>query len=284
MSRNDRSITDTDAPKAIGPYSQAVRPATSCTCRARSRSTRRPASSSRATSRPRRGACSTNLRRSPRPRAASLAHVVQASTSTSPTSVTSRSSTSHGGVLQRAVPGARHGRRCGAAARRRVEIDCMLHLSAVPAIERRPSRPAAGRRPARRRAGARRDASRSSASTPSQDLLFRCRCATRTARASCRSARCAPACAPWSKATIAARRGRVPRPALAARARISDGSGFLTLRFFHFSGAQQAAARARHAPALLRRSAPRPARARRSCIPNTGDAAAPDAAGRARTC
>jgi ATP-dependent DNA helicase RecG len=36
--------------------------------------------------------------------------------------------------------------------------------------------------------------------------------------------------------------------------RIADGSGFLTLRFFHFS----AGPRARHPPALLRRGAPRP--------------------------
>ena len=44
--------------------------------------------------------------------------------------------------------------------------------------------------------------------------------------------------------------------------RITDGSGFLTLRFFHFSAAQQAALTRGRAPALLRRSAPRPGRPR----------------------
>ena len=40
--------------------------------------------------------------------------------------------------------------------------------------------------------------------------------------------------------------------------RISDGSGFLTLRFFYFSARAAERPGARHAPALLRRGAPRP--------------------------
>ena len=39
--------------------------------------------------------------------------------------------------------------------------------------------------------------------------------------------------------------------------RIGDGSGFLTLRFFHFTAGQQRRARAGHPRPLLRRSAPR---------------------------
>ena len=41
--------------------------------------------------------------------------------------------------------------------------------------------------------------------------------------------------------------------------RITDGTGSLTLRFFYFSGAQQAESGARHAHSLLRRSAARSA-------------------------
>ena len=44
--------------------------------------------------------------------------------------------------------------------------------------------------------------------------------------------------------------------------RIGDGSGSLTLRFFHFSRLAAAGARARHAPALLRRDSPRARRSR----------------------
>ena len=44
--------------------------------------------------------------------------------------------------------------------------------------------------------------------------------------------------------------------------RIADGSGFLTLRFFHFSARAAGGARARRAPALLRRGAARPGRPR----------------------
>ena len=40
--------------------------------------------------------------------------------------------------------------------------------------------------------------------------------------------------------------------------RLADGSGFITLRFFHFSSLAAGRARARHAAALLRRGAPRP--------------------------
>ena len=44
--------------------------------------------------------------------------------------------------------------------------------------------------------------------------------------------------------------------------RIGDGSGSLTLRFFHFSRLSNNRARARHAPALLRRDSPRARRPR----------------------
>ena len=44
--------------------------------------------------------------------------------------------------------------------------------------------------------------------------------------------------------------------------RIADGTGFVTLRFFHFSGAQQAQLGPRPAPALLRRSTARSGRSR----------------------
>ena len=64
-------ISTTGAPAAVGPYSQAIAPAASSSARARSGSTRRPASSSRAASRPRpSGSCEPRARSSRRPASA----------------------------------------------------------------------------------------------------------------------------------------------------------------------------------------------------------------------
>ena len=62
--------------------------------------------------------------------------------------------------------------------------------------------------------------------------------------------------------------------------RIADGSGFLTLRFFHFSAQQQNGLDAGRAHPLLRRGATRARAAWNSCIRNTGGSDAAAAADR----
>ena len=106
-----------------------------------------------------------------------------------------------------------------------------------------------------------RRSSRSSASRRFRICCSCCRCATKTARASCRSARC-------SVGERAVVEGEVQLTEVAFRGRrqllcrIGDGSGSLTLRFFHFSVGAAAGTRARRAHALLRRDSPRPDRPR----------------------
>ena len=85
-----------------------------------------------------------------------------------------------------------------------------------------------------------------------------CRSATRTAPASRRSARCSRARARWSRA-----RCRSPMSSIDGAARcwcgISDGSGFLKLRFFYFSRAQAEGLARGTRLRCYRRGAPRPA-------------------------
>ena len=98
----------------------------------------------------------------------------------------------------------------------------------------------------------------SSASPGSRTFCLCCRCATRTARRSPRSASS-------TSGQRAAVEGEVLLTEVAYRGRrqpllrISDGSGMLTLRFFYFSGARSGESCPRHARALFRRGAPRAA-------------------------
>ncbi len=81
---------------------------------------------------------------------------------------------------------------------------------------------------------------RGSAFSLSRTCCSSCRCATRTARAWCRSARCGRGDRAVVEAEVELTEV-VFRGKRQLLSRLSDGSGFLTLRFFHFTASQQAA-------------------------------------------
>ena len=168
-------------------------------------------------------------------------------------------------------------RRPGALRREPHVADGELHPGAdslsLPIAER-PSRSLRGRRPgARRDARAARPAHRAGPAVPPAAAL-------RGPHARRADRRAAPRRARRRRGRDAARRGRAFRRRRTLLCRIADGTGFLTLRFFHFSARQQAGARARHAAALLRRGRALGPAVSRSCTPSTGCSGARDAARR----
>ena len=257
-----RVIQSQSAPAAIGPYSQAVAAGGTVYLSGQvgTRSGNWPARRGRI-----RSGSAARLRepaRGRRSRGLELAAAVRVTVYLTDFNQFTVANPRHAGIFQRAFPGPRDDRRRIAAARRRDRG--RLHPGTVT-IESRPVGHAEGRRTGARQRGL------------AKSGIEKCRGpavpAAEPLRGShphpCRSARSAPG-------ERAAVEGAIELAEVVFRGRrsllvrLSDGTGFLTLRFFHFSGAQQQQLVRGTAAALLWRGPSRQARTRKSCIPNTG--------------